>query len=70
MSPLYQAARTKISNLIQAIYKDSLDDSMMKKFFRLIESNIRENVTCQLEQWNEQDTVLITYRYSISTPIQ
>lgn len=70
MSPLYPAARTKISNLIQAIYKDSLDHSMMEKFFRLIESNIRENVTCQLEQWNEQDTVLITYGNSIHAPEQ
>ena len=65
MGQLYEAARRKIAVLLQAIYGQELSRHTLERFYQLIEEHIKEDVSCKLEKWNEQDVVLITYGDSV-----
>ena len=65
MGKLYEAARKKIASLLESIYGENISDRQKEAFFHLIEENIQEDITCQLEKWNEQDVVLISYGNSV-----
>lgn len=65
MSKLYGAAREKIAFLLKSVYGESISPEQQERFFELIEENIKEDAACNLEKWNEQDVVLITYGDSV-----
>ncbi len=65
MGKLYEAARKKIASLLESIYSQAITNQQKEQLFHLIEENIQEDITCQLEKWNEQDVVLITYGNSV-----
>ena len=65
MSKLYGAAKEKIASLLKSIYGQDISSEQLERFFTLIEENIKDDAACNLEKWNEEDAVLITYGDSV-----